>query len=275
MDDSLPEDPIRPTMVLDTAQLAINRQATATSLIGNLCGKWLSLKILARQLPSTCNLFGEVEILELQNHFFPSTFSLSSDMECVRKRSPWSIANQQFIITGWVPNFVPKKVYIAFHSIWVILRGLPIEYRETTHLRQLVQPLGQLRQSDEVTLTKGKSSGKAPFAHVQVEMDLNKSIQRGIKIQHPEGEQYQPLKYEDLTLLCLQCQRLLIRTQLCIFCHNQLLHNLHQPRKHQHLQPLQLLWHIPKVHLPYLLILIWSNLQRKIHIVGFSIPNVY
>lgn len=100
MDDSLPEDPSRPTMVLDSAQWAISRRARATSLIGKLCGKWLSLKILAQELPSTCNLFGEVEILELQNRFFLLTISLSSDMECVHKGSPWSIANQQFIVTG-------------------------------------------------------------------------------------------------------------------------------------------------------------------------------
>lgn len=94
----------------------------------------------------------------------------------------WKSSNTRIIsCTGWVPNFIPEKAFIAYHPIWVVLPGLPIEYWDASHLRQIVQPFGRLRRLDEVALNQGKSSGKALFAQVPVEFDLSQPVLDGIK----------------------------------------------------------------------------------------------
>ncbi|KAJ8617721.1 hypothetical protein MRB53_013907 [Persea americana] len=97
----------------------------------------------------------------------------------------------------WVPDFDQTRAFIAQISVWVMLPGLPLEYWEEKHLRTILEPMGLLLHSDEVTRSKGRAGKRAMFARALIEFKLEKVPIAGVCIHTLEDERFQKLTIEN------------------------------------------------------------------------------
>ncbi|KAJ8630432.1 hypothetical protein MRB53_023755 [Persea americana] len=104
----------RPIVYLDECLLQKSRRKREKSIIGQLFGQGILVKVLQQRIQMIWCIQGEKEILELL-----LTFSQESDMLKARRWSSWSFAGRELLVTNWVPNFDPERVFIALFPIWV------------------------------------------------------------------------------------------------------------------------------------------------------------
>lgn len=140
-------------------------------------------------------------------------------MERACRGSPWTIADQHLIVTGWVPNFDPTTAFIAQVLVWVMLPGLPLEYWDDHLLQMILEPLGTVLRLDEVTRSRGRANKRAMFARVLIKMDISHEPLEGVCIRTPEGERFQKFTIENPPSQCANCRSFIIQ-QGCLFCHS-------------------------------------------------------
>ncbi|XXG79808.1 hypothetical protein AAC387_Pa09g0802 [Persea americana] len=161
-------------------------------------GTTIPTKMLQSRLPILWRLRGNLEIVEFPNQFYLFKFGHDQDMALVRLGSPWTVAGHLLILTRWVPDFDPTKVYIATLPIWVSMPGLPFEYWVEDQIRKMVAPVGQFVKIDEVTRAQGRHTTKAKAARALMEINPSKPTIKGIFLKSASGHKFQELHYENL-----------------------------------------------------------------------------
>ncbi|XP_075662960.1 uncharacterized protein At4g02000-like [Castanea sativa] len=148
-----------------------------------------------------------MECIDLQIGFYLIRFDLVEDLDKVIKEGPWFIGDQFLSINPWTPNFIPVEATCKSVALWARLPQLPIEYYETSVLREIGQAIGPVLRIDAQTATESHGH----YARICVQVNLDNPLIRTILIE----SFVHAVVYEGISTLCFSCGRVGHRRVVC------------------------------------------------------------
>ncbi|XP_061340239.1 uncharacterized protein LOC133286803 [Gastrolobium bilobum] len=118
-----------------------------------------------------------------------------------------SIFDHYLAIRSWEPDFHPYQASISRIMAWVRLPEFPIEYVNTSLIKNIGNWLGKFVRIDAATT----SLARGRFARMCVELNLTQPLQVEYKV---EGR-LKKVEYEGLNLICYGCGRYGHRLENC------------------------------------------------------------
>ncbi|XP_020683271.2 uncharacterized protein LOC110100191 [Dendrobium catenatum] len=165
---------------LDLNKARSNIQKLDRTLVGSLLGRRLPFWVVQNELNRKWGHMGLTQITPMGADCFLCWFV---NME----------ARNSVLIGGpWLPN-------------------LPLEYWDESNLARLAMGIGEPLFMDEKT----KLWNRCAFARICIRLDLSKRLPKGIWANGLEGAFFQPIEYEGIPLICLNCGKVGHKADLC------------------------------------------------------------
>ena len=157
-----------------------------------------------------------MECIDLGNEFFLIRFSIAEDRARVLKAGPWFVGGHYLSIRCWEPNFRAETAKLSVAAVWIRLSGLPIEYYESSVLKDIGLAIRPVLRIDTQIVMEVRGC----FARLCIQVNFDKLIIKLIKI----GGLRQPMQYEGINALCFSCGHVGHKTEGCL--------NVMKPPKH-------------------------------------------
>ncbi|KAF3942845.1 hypothetical protein CMV_030536 [Castanea mollissima] len=141
-----------------------------------------------------------MDCVSLGRDFFLIRFSNSEGYDFVLRRGPWFIGGHYLAILPWEPYFKASKAKLLSVAVWVRLPKLPIEFYETSVLKEIRSVIGPVLRIDSFT----SSETRGGYVRLCVQINLDKPLITSIRI----GRLTQRVLYEGVSALCFSCGRL-------------------------------------------------------------------
>ncbi|CAL1406877.1 unnamed protein product [Linum trigynum] len=170
------------------------------TLIIRLLGRSVNYNFLCSQLRRLWRPTGSLEIMDLNNDTFLTTFGSDQDYLRALTGGPWVILDHYLVVHQWSPNFrtsdKPHRSVVA----WVQFPELPVHYYHREVLFAIGNLVGRTVKLDYHTenLERGK------FARIAIELDMSKPLPTRIRL---DGA-WQGVLYENLPTICYACGRI-------------------------------------------------------------------
>ena len=217
---SLPEAPVLPSSSLNQALPVSGSQEdspilnpsdaiaqnmtdlTALCLLGQIWGDHVPLSAIIYKTKNDWKfLKGQVEYVELGNHWILLRFANVADKDRVWSERPWFVGSFNFVLTEWIPFFDPFSASISHIDQWVRVPRLPWEFWDLNTLTELMLPVGKVIRVDQNTLLRLK--GK--FARICLHIDITEPLPGSLVVEFKGRSMKIPLIYEGLHEVCALC----------------------------------------------------------------------
>jgi len=190
----LPKSPTNITQNMD--------ELNALCLLGQIWGDHIPLSAIISKTKNDWKfLKGQVDYVDLGNHWILIRFANVSDKERVWCERPWFVGSFNLVLTEWIPFFDPFSASISHIDQWVRIPRLPWEFWDLNTLTELLLPVGQVIRVDQNTLLRLK--GK--FARVCVHVDITEPLPGSLVVAFEGRSMTIPLIYEGLHEVCALC----------------------------------------------------------------------
>ncbi|XP_030939834.1 uncharacterized protein LOC115964714 [Quercus lobata] len=152
----------------------------------------------------------KMDCVDLGKDFFLIEFSDDGDYDKVLCGGPRFVGEHFLAIKPWGPYF--KALEATFSSVanWVRLLELPIEFYDTTILRQIGSAIGLVLRTDSFIA----SSSRGSYARLCIQINLEKPLINIVRVRHLK----QKFMYKGIGSLCFCCGRLGHKQENC--CYN-------------------------------------------------------
>jgi len=107
------------------------------------------------------------------------------------------------MLKRWCVGFDPVTDYFQFRHIWVLLRGLPLQFWNVVTFRAIGNELGRFMFVENSVL-KG---GDRRMGKILVEMDVHNGLLEGLDIEWRGKTCGQKLDYLGIPFQCTICRR--------------------------------------------------------------------
>ena len=177
-------------------------ELNALCLLGQIWGDHVPLSAIIYKTKNDWKfLKGQVEYVELGNHWILLRFVNVADKDRVWGERPWFVGSFNFVLTEWIPFFDPFSASISHIDQWVRVPRLPWEFWDFNTLTELMLPVGKVIRVDQNTLLRLK--GK--FARVCVHIDITEPLPGSLVVEFEGRSMKIPLIYEGLHEVCALC----------------------------------------------------------------------
>ncbi|CAL1380725.1 unnamed protein product [Linum trigynum] len=170
------------------------------TLIVRLLGRSINYSYLCSQLRRLWRPVGSLEILDLNDDTFLTTFGNDQDYLRALTGGPWVILDHYLVVHQWSPTFrtsdKPHRSVVA----WVQFPELPVHFYHREVLFAIGNLIGRTVKLDYHTekLERGK------FARIAIDLDMSKPLPTRIRL---DGA-WQGVLYENLPTICYSCGRI-------------------------------------------------------------------
>ena len=183
------------------------------SLLGRfLTTKPINLRAAKNLLRSIWKMGSDLKITDVGDGLIQFKFAIESQLVWVLNNNPWSFNNQLFLLRRWEKGMTAFSINFQYMLIWVQVWGLLFDLINEEAGRDIGKAIGRVIEVDCKEIT----SDQARFLRIQVEMPIDKLIQRGALVLSPEGDQvWVAFQYERLLGLCFHCGLLGYESKSC------------------------------------------------------------
>ena len=167
-----------------------------------LTTKPINLRAAKNLLRSVWKMGNDLKITDVGDGLIQFKFAIESQLVWVLNNNPWSFNNQLFLLRRWEKGMTAFSINFQYMLIWVQVWGLLFDLINEEAGRDIGKAIGRVIEVDCKEIT----SDQARFLRIQVEMPIDKLIQRGALVVSPEGDQvWVAFQYERLLGLCFHC----------------------------------------------------------------------
>ena len=158
--------------------------------------------------------FGQhLKITDVGKGLIQFKFSLESQLVWVMNNGPWSFDNHLLLLRRWEKGVMAFSVNFLHIPIWVQVWGLPFDLINEETGKDIGSGIGRVVAVD----CKAITFDQACFLRIQVEMPLDKPIQRGALVISPEGDRvWVAFRYKCLLGLYFNCGFLGHESKACM-----------------------------------------------------------
>ncbi|CAL1405409.1 unnamed protein product [Linum trigynum] len=170
------------------------------TLVVRLLGRSIAYPYLCSQLRRMWRPVGSLEILDLSNDTFLTTFGNDQDYLRALTGGPWVILDHYLVVHQWSPTFrtsdKPHRSVVA----WVQFPELPVHFYHREVLFAIGNLIGRTVKLDYHTemLERGK------FARIAIDLDMTKPLPTRVRL---DGA-WQQVIYENIPTICYSCGRI-------------------------------------------------------------------
>ncbi|PKA46415.1 hypothetical protein AXF42_Ash020306 [Apostasia shenzhenica] len=173
----------------------------ANALVGRLFGRRLPYNFLSSELHKRWGHLDGFRLLDVGQDCFVCQFAHQSDCDAILCSGPWIVAGQVLGLDVWTPNFAASSTVGSTTPLWIRLPGLPLYAWDIANLALIASALGTPLWVDPCTA----AVDRAAYARVCVRIDLSQPLKSGVWIDGLYGRFYQPVEYENISVICFQC----------------------------------------------------------------------
>ncbi|GJY69516.1 ATPase, F1/V1/A1 complex, alpha/beta subunit [Tanacetum coccineum] len=106
-------------------------------------------------------------------------------MEEILAKGPWIVSNKHMSVQKWDPIIGMERVDVTKIPVWAKIRDVPLEAWTKEGISALASSLGKPIRMDNITAQNCKDGkGRAEYARVLVEFDVDKGFKEEICIQY-------------------------------------------------------------------------------------------
>ncbi|KAJ0965073.1 hypothetical protein J5N97_026211 [Dioscorea zingiberensis] len=192
---------VQDTIILDDDLVERLRANKRLSLHGKFLGKPLPLEIAKNGLSRLWEGLGDFKNTDMPNGFYLITCSSELMLEKILTDGPWTVNGLVMHLMRWKPDFQPYFERLSSATLWIQLHHLPDEYWEMEAIAEIAIAFGRVLKVDGTTAQQNR----VRFARVCIELDLTKSLKRGVWVQSKYSRKFVFVIYEKLPLFCYSC----------------------------------------------------------------------
>ena len=126
--------------------------------------------------------------------FFLNKFHDEYDYDKVLRMGPWFVGEHFLAIKPWEPYFKASEASFSFVAIWVRFPELPIEFYDSSILREIGSAIGPGLRIDSYIASGSRGS----YARMCIQIDLSKPLINTVRV----GRLRQKVMYEGISSLC-------------------------------------------------------------------------
>lgn len=120
---------------------------------------------------------------------------------------PWFVREHFLVIKPWEPYFKVSEASFSSVAVWVRFPELPIEFYDSSVLREIRSAIGPVLRIDSYTASGSKGS----YVRMCIQIDLSKPLINTVRM----GRLHQKMMYEGISSLCFCCERLGHKQERC------------------------------------------------------------
>ena len=121
----------------------------------------------------------DLQIVEVGNNVLQFKFNLEYQLQWVKRNGPWNFNNNLLLLCRWRKGLSASNIIFIHSPFWVQIWDLPVEHMSMEVGRELGNSLGKFIESDRRT----GHSDQAKFMRIVVDLQLDKPLRRGEKLQ--------------------------------------------------------------------------------------------
>ncbi|KAE8705644.1 hypothetical protein F3Y22_tig00110419pilonHSYRG00115 [Hibiscus syriacus] len=150
---------------------------------------------------------GDMNLIDLDNEYYPVRFAVKEDYLQVLFGRPWVIYGCYLTVQPWCRSFSTTADHPSKIMVWACLLGFPYRYYNKSLLRHITGLIGQVVCINYNT----KDGSRGRFARLAIMVDLDKPLISGLKIDGCG----QGIEYEGLPLICYACDKYVHTMEHC------------------------------------------------------------
>jgi len=142
------------------------------------------------------------EIIYLTQGWFGFQFHTSEAASLILA-SNWLVDGGSIMWKRWRKSFDPKKDYFQWHHLWVLLSGLPLQWRNEKALTEIANGLGHFLAVDE----KALQARDKRLCKVLVEVEIHEGFLESVELEWRGMIRSQNLDYLGVSFKCTICRK--------------------------------------------------------------------
>lgn len=189
---------------VDRHAAAVTSKSLEFNLIRKLlCPRVISDDVMRRNFKAAWNIPNGLTVEKLGVNLF--LFSLRSEEEQTRilKQEPWLFDKFILVLSKPIPMVKAQAMDFKMVTFWVHFFELPMDLYNSAMVERLGNALGNFVDYDN----GGRRHGWKESIRVRVQIDISKTLRRGIKVKldEPLGSCWSLIRYKKLPELCSFC----------------------------------------------------------------------
>ena len=201
-----PADVAYPEVVIVYEVLQVQRdiqELSKSCLIGKMLDEPLDMcTIISRTKVEWKFVKGDIEFLDMGNHWILLKFANPNDLFLVWSERPWHVQSELFVLQAWHPNFDPFLEELKWVDLWVRIPRFPTELLNFESMANLfvANNVGVLIKLDSNSLLRNKIR----FARACIRVDITAPLLEYAELSRGGGECV-GMSYEDFSSGCSFC----------------------------------------------------------------------
>uniref|UniRef100_A0A7N2N6N9 CCHC-type domain-containing protein n=1 Tax=Quercus lobata TaxID=97700 RepID=A0A7N2N6N9_QUELO len=163
------------------------RAPWAKALIVKVYGKFVGFNYLTFKINALWKPIARMDCVNLGKDYFLIRFSNDEDYDKVLRGGPWFVGGHFLAIKPWEPYFKAFEDKLTLVAVWVRFPELPIEFYDTSVLKEIGSAIGPVLRIDSYTASETR------------------------------GKLVQQVLYEGISILCFCCGRLGHKQENCCY----------------------------------------------------------
>nr|POE70881.1 hypothetical protein CFP56_76266 [Quercus suber] len=168
------------------------RAPWSKALIVKVFGRSVGFHYLTFKINALWKPVEKMDCVNLGRGFFLIRFSSTDDYDKVLRGGPWLIGGHFLAIKQWEPYFKASEAKLTSIAAWVRLPKLPIEFYDTSVLKEIGSVIGPVLRIDSYTTSETRGG----YARLCVQIDLEKPFINSIRPVKEGDGQVSPLANE-------------------------------------------------------------------------------
>lgn len=187
---------------LDQKDVRMSKEECTGSLMGRIWGEksanFTGIKSTFGQL--WCQK-GSLKVIELGSNFYQFIFSEMEERDRVMLKRPWFFENQFLVMHKWEPKMKKENECFCMIPLWAQITGIPHHWAS----KEVGWKIGKLFHKCLNVILPENGSKQGRVIKILVEVELNKPLLRGTKINIDGEQEWIDFKYELLPSFCFYC----------------------------------------------------------------------